>query len=249
MSELPNSLPKTKWLTQFAAGLNCSGSFLQVLEAKLVEHARSLSGVDLRNGEYVFLPSDASFKICYKQLNSCKVAAVSGDLVGHAMGYPATVIWYCPSLPHEAIAPAEAIDDRLQLEAYWSEFPVEEFRDRAKLILPFIEISEQFNFQIEWEVIIWPDIVLQLQVRDDGDRSGIEEIEAAIAQTFSQWNAQEDYHLGVIHYVGEVRHIARNTLAIHIDFGSADRNAVRLLLRNLNAIGDCDFLVEAILGT
>jgi len=236
------SSSETNWLTLLSSTLEFSPSFLKVFDEKLVEHARSLTGIDLRSGEYGLLPPDSEFEVQYKQLDSFNIASVEGYLVGpDAVGHPVTAIWYCPSLPHEPIDPTNQLPEDITLEVYWAEFPIDEFRAYTKPTLPPIEIPAELSFQVEWRTLTWPDVHLEMQAQDSYTEAQTVQIENAIDRTILHWNEQQD-NQGKVHYRGDMHLINSSHLEIHIDFGSASKNVVQLLLQNLDNITKPNFL-------
>jgi hypothetical protein len=236
------SSSETNWLTLLSSTLEFSSSFLKVFDEKLVEQARSLTGINLRSGDYGFLPPDSGFEVQYKQLDSFNVASIDGYLVGpDAVGHPVTAIWYSSSLPNERINPASQLPEDTKLEVYWAEFPIDEFRAYTKPILPPIEIPTKLSFQVEWRTITWPDVHLELQAQDSYSEAQIAQIEDAIDRIISHWNEQPD-DKGKVHYRSNIHLLNSSQLKIHIDFGSASKDIVQLLLQDLDNIAKPNFV-------
>ena len=239
------SSSETNWLTLLSSTLKFSPSFLKVFDHKLVEHTRLLTGIDLCSKEYKLLPPNSEFEVHYKHLTPFNVASVEGDLVGpDAVGHLVTAIWYCPSLPHKSIDPTKQLPEDLILEVYWAEFPIDEFR-RAykKSALPLVEIPAKLSFQVEWRTPIWPDVHLEMQTQNSYTEAQIVQIGDAIDRTIAHWNEQRD-DKGRVHYRGDIYLLNGSQLKTHIDFGSASKDIIGLLLQNLDKIAKPNFLIK-----
>jgi hypothetical protein len=224
------------WLSLLTSEIDISPSFLKVLDEKLVKYAQSLAGINLHSGEYALLPPDSGFEVCYTKLDKFNIAVLEGYLVGpDAFGHPVTAIWYCPNLPNNAIDPSTELFENFELEIYWSEFPIDGFRAYTKQTVPLVEISAELSFQIEWKTFTWPDVHLVLQMQNDYSEDQLSEILDAIDQTILYWNEQSDNE-GKVHYRGNLIPLTDKQVKIHIDFGSASKDIIVLLLQNLDSM-------------
>jgi hypothetical protein len=237
---------EVNWLSLISETIVVSPSFLKVLDEKLVEHAYLLTGINLRNGQYGLLPLDSGFEIHYKLLNQFNVGVLQGYLVGpDAFGYPATAIWYCPSLPNQAIEPNMEVTDNCQLEIFWAEFPIDELCSHKQETIPLVELSTELYFKLEWKLFSCIDVYLLLQMQNAYSQEQILHIKNAINETLVSWNEQSDNEVKV-HYISDVKLLTDTQIEFHIDFGSADNNIFILLIQKLDSIAQANYLEKVI---
>ncbi len=241
---------KNDWLTLLSSNLEFNSSFLHVFEQKLVEHAKVLANVNLRSGKYGLVPPDSGFKVEYRQRNSLTIASLEGYLVdANGLGHPVTAIWYSPIYPDRGIDPQMEISEDYQLQVLWVEFPIDELRSYNQQTKTISEIiPEELDFKVEYGDIAWPDIHLKLQSYSTYEQAEVFLVEGVIDQTISGWDKKhKENNKGTVHYRSESNLIAPNKLYIHIDFGSADKKVLSVLLRNLNDMIKPNFLEKVII--
>lgn len=221
------------WHTLFCRQLNCDPAFARVLEEQLVARAAGEAEVDPRAGGFFLVPPAARGAVRYDVENTGYVAT---DLVGpDAFGPPVTIAWRCETHPDEPLDPAHAAGCRPRI--WWQALPTEDIRRRyAKPIAPPVALPADLPFAIEWWPGAWPDVLLELHLRDPdaGERGA--RLEAILNRAAAEWNARSAGR-GTIAFVGAVERASDTRLRVAIDFGSAAPPALVALLEAFRQLG------------
>lgn len=219
------------WLTQLTSELSLSSQFLEIFESQLVDHARQIAAVDLRDGKHALLPPDQGFQISFQQIGSQVVGSVSGYLVGpDGFGEPVTAIWLSPDHPQHPIDPRQAeFTLPSSLQVVWSEFPIES----TKTTQEPTPITSETRLAIMGETSSWPDVHLDLQSHSTFTDSEIVTLGNHIDSHMEHWNTERQAQ-GLIHYRGEIIRKSETDLTLHMDFGSAPQEALFELLGELD---------------
>lgn len=209
-----------RWNTGLLQQLGATRGFADAMDAQLGAQARQLAGIDLLDGRFSILPGDGELEVQTRQLADRVVSAVDVDLVGpDAAAEPAVLAWFSKERPGEAVDPASCMDgDAIQF--FWARFPVEEMKRYTRTQTHPSAAAKRFP--VETSVFGWPDVILSLEVRKaDGDAES--RVAAALDSAIAAWNMAS---AGKIHYRGPVRSLGERTLQVHVDFGSADPEAM-----------------------
>lgn len=216
------------WLMDTCEDLRCSLTFADALDKQLASHAKMMTGIDLNNGYYGLVPPESP--VAYEENN---FGFVDTDLVApDGMAYPVTIGWHCRKHPTERIAPSDDISPGCELEVVWLDFPINELSAYAQAAPEDDELMKHVAFEVDWQAHGWPNIVLLLQAGRAYKRDDITQIDAVIDETINSWNNRNSSE-GIIHYRSEIRQIDTDRIEVHIDFGSALRDALTRLLRNI----------------
>jgi hypothetical protein len=224
-------LATTEWHTLLVAQIPMAPAVAAALSHQLCGQARALAGVELDDGGHAFVPADQAFTVQYIRVNGVTIASIEGYLIGpDAMGHPAVLAWRSKAGADLELTPPRRASD---LEFFWLIFPAAEIARPNRIDTGDWLVRNRFGFEVDLELYTLPDIWLRFTARTAFTPEELTNIASAIGAAIAAWNMRGQT---LVHYCSEPEIPAdRRTVAVHIDLGSAQLDALADIIRAVEA--------------
>jgi hypothetical protein len=196
------------------------------MNKQLSNQFKTLTTLDLENNFILVNHAPSPFKIIDKD----DKFILDADLVGSRMGYEVQICWQLPDKKKIWQPDNEIKGD--DIEFWWDTLPVAEImeEERKKYIALFA--PDSFNFLIETEIGVWPDLSLLITCKNTIIENDLEEYLDLFAKAQEKWNAEERKN-GIIHSIGKISQVNENSFQLNIDFGSACKKGLEFILNSI----------------